>query len=79
MVKKIVQNVKKPPIRIAHADLERISEESDYKSKCKVCPKGVLLVRRDQKTFRLLAEDWCLFCGQPYIYTDIAYLRKREE
>jgi NAD-dependent dihydropyrimidine dehydrogenase PreA subunit len=71
-------NFRNPPIRIAHAELERLSEDSDYKSKCVKCPKGVLLVRRDQKTFELIDEDCCLLCGQIYIYTDIERLKKRE-
>lgn len=71
-------NAKNPPIRVAHAELDRLSEDSDYKSKCPKCPKGVLLVRRDQTTFDLIAEDCCLLCGQQFIYTDIATLKKRE-
>ena len=72
------QNITKPPIRIAHAELERLSDESLYKSKCPVCPKGVLLIYRKDFGERLLAEDCCIACGQRVIYTDIERLRKMD-
>lgn len=72
------QNIGKPPIRIAHAELERFSDESPYKSKCPACPKGVLLIYREDFGGRLLEGDCCIGCGQRVIYTDIERLRKMD-
>jgi len=71
------ENVGKSPIKAKHSDLTRWSD-SDFKSKCPACPDGVLLVRRNEKTFKLERLDFCVACGQAFIYTDIATLRKRE-
>lgn len=72
------KNLLKPPIKVRHQDLER-SGESPYRSKCPVCPKGILLVQRDQETFRLEKGDHCILCGQAIIYTDIQSLRRMDE
>ncbi len=58
------------PIRVAHASLERWSEESDFKVHCPSCNTGLLLVYRDQKTLRVLREDRCISCAQRFVYTD---------
>ena len=70
-------NIKKPPIRVKHSDLVRCSD-SIFKSKCTACPKGVLLVRRNPETHRLEEVDYCVGCGQAFIYLDIARLRKKD-
>ena len=69
-------NIKKPVITVKHADLER-TDTSSYRSVCPKCKAGTLLVSRNQKTFKLLAEDRCVLCGQLFIYSDIAELQKR--
>jgi hypothetical protein len=69
-------NMEKPPISVAHSSLERLSEDSLYKSVCPACRDGVLLVCRDQRTFELVDHDRCILCGQLFIYTDIEDLRK---
>lgn len=69
------KNIGKPSLEVRHADLQRSCEESIYRSKCPVCPEGVLLVRRHHRTARLEKEDRCVFCGQAFIYLDIDKLR----
>lgn len=61
-------NLTKKPITVNHAELER-SGESVFRSNCPVC-KGVLLVRRNQKTLKLLKTDICMLCAQTVIYAD---------
>ena len=63
------------PITVRHADLERDSEESAYKSKRPECKIGILAMRRDLQTYQLQALDFCLGCGQAFIYEDIEKLR----
>ena len=71
-------NIDAAPIRIAHAELVRASDESLFRSKCMKCKDGVMLVYREEGVFsgRLRAEDNCIGCGQRYIYTDIDRLRR---
>ena len=38
---------------------------------CPTCKEGTLIGRRDAITFKFLAEDSCLLCGQPVIYETI--------
>jgi hypothetical protein len=57
-------------IEVRHADLTKLSDESDFKVDCPVCVRGVLLVRRNPETFNLMAQDNCCFCGQRFRYTD---------
>ena len=68
-------NFGKPAIRVRHAELRRWSDESPYKSKCPVCPDGILLIRRNQETFVLEELDFCVVCGQEVVYEDIGDLR----
>ena len=63
-------NLGKPPIRVRHEDLEKPGE-SDFVSSCPSCKHGILPVRRDQETFELLKEDFCLLCGQAFIYESL--------
>jgi hypothetical protein len=68
-------NITKSPINVKHKDLKRYGD-SRFKSKCPECDEGMLLVYRDPQTFKLLANDICIFCGQKFIYTDIDELNK---
>jgi hypothetical protein len=63
-------NLHKEPLRVRHADLERWSTESAYKSKCPTCSQGLLLVHRHPETFELINLDHCVSCGQRFIYED---------
>ncbi len=67
---KRVPNLNADPIRVAHASLERWSEESDFKAHCPTCKDGLLLVHRDKATLRIQREDRCISCAQRFIYTD---------
>ncbi len=64
-----LRNWNADPMPVRHTDLERHGE-SPYRSKCPKCERGILLVRRDQKTFQLLAEDRCISCAQLVVYLD---------
>ena len=70
-------NIYKVPINVKHSELKRVSVYSAFKSECPVCKEGLLLLVRDSKTFKLLAEDRCILCGQQFIYSDIDELSKR--
>ena len=70
-------NVYNNPITVVHADLERANDESIFRSVCPVCEEGLLMVGRDQSTFKLVAEDNCILCGQKVVYSDIDDLRKK--
>jgi hypothetical protein len=70
-------NIHEEPITVAHADLERATDESIFRSVCPVCKEGLLMVGRDQETFKLVAEDNCILCGQKVVYSDIDNLRKK--
>ena len=74
----IPANLNKPVEHVNWADLKRFGEGT-YKSWCPFCDAGVLLMRRDQETFILEAEDNCIKCGQMVIYDDIEDLRKKEQ
>lgn len=63
-------NLKKLPIEVKHSDLERMSEESAYRSWCPVCDQGVLLVSRPIGVFKLKRDERCTLCGQAFWYTD---------
>jgi len=59
------------PIRVRHADLEKCSDNSEFRSDCPACKIGVLCVQRDPETHELLSEDRCLLCAQRVILEDI--------
>ena len=63
-------NPSKIHIRVAHAELERADEDSAYRSACPVCETGLLLIHRDQESFKLIRSDTCIQCGQGFYYTD---------
>jgi hypothetical protein len=69
-------NVDAEPLHVEHAKLMPTMAQQRFRRYCPVCEKGVLLVRRDQKTLELLAEDNCMLCGQQFIYKDIKQMRK---
>ena len=66
----IPENIAEPIIDVKHSELERLCDESIYKSLCPKCG-GLLLVYRDQDTLELEELDVCVKCGQHYRYTDI--------
>jgi len=72
-----VINLNKPPITVKHSELKRVSN-SPYRSECPICKKGVLLMQRDQKTFKLLNKDRCILCGQLVIYEEINEIVKQQ-
>ena len=64
------ERVEAPPLAVGHAKLERLSQESAFKSVCPVCKEGALLVARDPTSFSLINLDRCTYCAQQYLYTD---------
>jgi hypothetical protein len=64
------EKVHAPPVTVSHTSLRRFSTESPYRSYCPVCNTGVLLVNRDQKSYRLINADRCTYCAQLIIYSD---------
>lgn len=64
------------PKIVTHKDLERYSPHSILKSKCLKCTDGMMLMVRNDQTFELNADDYCVYCGQQYIYEDIEDVRK---
>ena len=67
-------NAEKPPIKIRYADLE--GDPDEFKRRCPVCKRGMLLIRRNHKTFKLEAKDNCILCGQQFVYIDIGKLNR---
>jgi len=70
-----ITNVDAPAIEVRHADLQRCSSESPFKSKCPSCENGMLLLYRGING-QLQEVDRCIACGQTVRYLDIADLRK---
>ena len=70
-------NLQKPVLELNHSKLES-SGESLYRKICPVCKEGVLLVYRDQESFKLVDLDMCILCGQRVKYLDIADMRSKE-
>ncbi len=70
-------NIYNEPVTVKHAELERANDESMFRSICPTCKKGYLMVKRNQKTFKLEADDHCILCGQHFLYADIEELRKK--
>jgi len=64
-------NLEKLPLFVKHQDLERLSENSPFRSKCPTCKNGLLMMERDFETYKLKNTDRCLLCGQRYVYYDI--------
>lgn len=64
------QNAGKDLLPVLHSTLKRFSNESAYKSICPACKQGVLLIRRNDKTFTLERMDICTFCVQFIWYRD---------
>ncbi len=57
-----------PVKSVRHGDLRPFGT-GGYKRVCPECG-GLLLGRRHDGTFRILRRDYCLTCGQRYLYTD---------
>jgi len=66
-------NISRPVLVVSHTKLIR-SGDSPYRSVCPVCEKGVLLMKRNDKTFELEKEDNCILCGQRVLYDDLDFL-----
>ncbi len=64
------ENIDAAPILVRHSLLDRASAESAYRSVCPKCRHGVLLIRRDEQTYRLQRDDRCTSCGQAVRYAD---------
>jgi len=71
----MIINADAPVKEVRHADLQRESDNSLFKSKCPACKDGVLLIYREDNG-RLREFDRCIACGQAVRYTDIDDLRK---
>ena len=71
--KLVGKNIYKPVMRVKHQELKRISDDSMFKSVCPECKEGILFVRRDQNTSKLLKGDMCCLCGQRVEYIDFQY------
>ena len=59
--------LKNKTIEVEHAKLARCGD-SPYRSVCPVCKEGILLVRRNDTTMRLMRNDNCIMCGQSIRY-----------
>ncbi len=70
-------NLCNSPVKIIHSELKRADDNSIFRSICPVCELGTLLVKRDNITLKITAEDHCLLCGQHVVYTDIDELKKK--
>ena len=62
-------NFDRPMIKVKHSDLKRVGEDT-LRSCCSVCNKGILLLQRDIRTFKLSRTDRCISCGQSFYYSD---------
>lgn len=65
----ILEKRRLKPIELKHSSLKRVGD-SVFKSECPKCKDGILPVTRDPKTLKIIAEDYCLLCGQHFIYED---------
>lgn len=63
-------NIHAPPIEVMHAGLQRLTDESPYRSCCPVCAKGVLLLSRRIGSMKLQRIERCTQCGQAFWYMD---------
>jgi hypothetical protein len=71
-------NINNPPKHVKHSELKRANPQAFYRSECPECKLGVLLVTRDKETFVVLETDYCVLCGQQFIYDDVERLRGLE-
>ena len=69
------KNLNTNVMHVNHADLRSVGGSS-YRVCCPKCEIGILLIRRDPKSFKLLALDVCVSCGQHVYFDDIDDLRK---
>jgi len=64
-------NYSNPVVKVVHRNLQRADENSPFRSLCPFCFNGILLVGRDDKDFKLKAQDRCVLCGQAVEYIDM--------
>ena len=64
-----LRNYHRPMLRVKYSDLRRYMD-GKFASICPTCDEGLLLVRRDEKTFKLMRYDHCTLCAQQVYYTD---------
>jgi len=69
-------NLMEKLIFVKHSDLERLSEDSVFKSVCPKCKEGTLLVSREADG-RIRKHDICVLCGQHFIYTDFKTIGRK--
>jgi len=62
----------KPVKHIKKTDLDNLS---GCKANCPECKEGMLLMRRD-KNLKLMNSDYCVLCGQQFIYDDLEEWKK---
>jgi len=74
-IKMIEANIKKEPIKVYWAKLQRLS---NYRSECPFCARGLFLVKRSQETFELLDEDTCTYCATRIKYMDFDLLLQKD-
>lgn len=65
-------NIDKEPITVNHGELRDATNDSIYKKECPSCEIGWLLVSREYNPpHKIKANDYCLYCGQRFIYADV--------
>jgi uncharacterized protein (DUF983 family) len=72
----VAVNTDKPAIEVKHADLESRGTKTQLSRVCPTCKEGTLLMHRNPNTLTLKENDYCILCGQSYVYTDIDEVRK---
>ncbi len=71
-------NINKPSFTVKHGDLIDADDKSIYRKTCPVCEYGILLVGRESDFKTLRADDRCCYCGQHFIYSDVAEIESAE-
>ena len=65
-------------IKLYHSRLQSVDDQTYYKRECPFCNRGMFLVHRDNETFKLEEDDYCISCGQGVQYLDIKEMRVRD-
>ena len=75
-----MSNIGSPVIKVYWKNLCSAGGEPRpfYRRECPFCESGMLLVGRDQETYRLEAHDRCIGCGQLVEYLDIDDMNAEE-
>ena len=66
-------------IRVNHSDLVSSDSWSMYRVMCPECEKGIITMRRNYHTLRLLNWDICPSCSIKIIFKDIRTLISKEQ